>query len=91
MTMYDVTLSTSHFPAQNDADIRDITVGGLLREVATSHPDAVGIVDVADSGDSGQSWTYAEILAQAERLARALATRFQPSERVVVWAPFFLQ
>jgi fatty-acyl-CoA synthase len=71
MTMYDVTLSTSHFPAQNDADIRDITVGGLLREVATSHPDAVGIVDVADSGDSGQSWTYAEILAQAERLARA--------------------
>ena len=85
--MYDVTLSTSHFPAQNDADIRDITVGGLLREVATSHPDAVGIVDVADSGDSGQSWTYAEILAQAERLARALATRFQPSERVVVWAP----
>ncbi|MFZ8985094.1 MAG: AMP-binding protein, partial [Steroidobacteraceae bacterium] len=87
MTMYDVTLSTSHFPAQNDADIRDITVGGLLREVATSHPDAVGIVDVADSGDSGQSWTYAEILAQAERLARALATRFQPSERVVVWAP----
>ena len=75
--MYDMNLSTSHFPAQNDAEIRDITVGGLLREVAATHPDAVGIVDVADNGDCGQSWTYAEVLAQAERLARALATRFE--------------
>ena len=38
MTMYDVNLTTSHFPAQNDAEIRDITVGGLLREVAATHP-----------------------------------------------------
>lgn len=45
------------------------------------------MVDVADSGDCSQSLTYGEVLVQAERLARALATRFQPSERVVVWAP----
>lgn len=85
--MYDLTLSTSHFPAQNDAEIRDITVGGLLREVAANHPDAVAMVDVSDSGDCGQSWTYGELLAQAERLAKALATRFEAGEKVVVWAP----
>ena len=45
------------------------------------------MVDVADSGDFGQSWTYGELLAQAERLARALATRFEVGDRVVVWAP----
>ena len=85
--MYDVNLTTSHFPAQNDAEIRDITVGGLLREVAATHPDALAMVDVAESGDCGQSWTYGELLVQAERLAKALATRFEAGERVVVWAP----
>ena len=87
MTMYDVNLTTSHFPAQNDADIRNITVGGMLREVATTHPDTSAIVDIADSGDCGQSWTYADLLAQAEGLANALATRFEAGEKVVVWAP----
>ncbi len=85
--MYDLALSTSHFPAQNDAEIRDITVGGLLREVAATHPDAVAMVDVTDSGDCGQSWTYGELLAQAESLANTLVTRFEAGERVVVWAP----
>ncbi len=85
--MYDVNLTTSHFPAQNDAEIRDITVSGLLREVAATHPDALAMVDVAESGDCGQSWTYGELLVQAERLAKALATRFEAGERVVVWAP----
>jgi fatty-acyl-CoA synthase len=87
MTMYDMNLTTSHFPAQNDADIRNITVGGMLREVATTHPDTTAMVDIADSGDCGQSWTYADLLAQAEGLANALATRFEAGEKVVVWAP----
>ena len=85
--MYDLTLTTSHFPAQNDAEIHDITVGGLLREIAANNADAVAMVDVAHSGDCGKSWTYAELLAQSERLAKALASRFEASARVVVWAP----
>ena len=32
-------------------------------------------------------WTYAELLEQSERVARALAARFAPGERVAVWAP----
>ncbi len=31
--------------------------------------------------------SYAELLAEAERAARALLTRFTPGERVAVWAP----
>ena len=72
--MYGVNLTTSHFPAQNNAESRDITVGGLLREVAATHPDALAMVDVAESGNCGKSWTYCELLVQAERLAKALVT-----------------
>jgi len=85
--MYDVTLNLSHFPAQYDAEVCDITVGDLLRETAASHPDAIAMVDIADNGDCGQSWTYGELLEQTERLAKALTSRFEASEKVVVWAP----
>ena len=33
-----------------------------------------------------RQWTYAELLADAERGARALRARFEPGERVAVWA-----
>ena len=39
MTKYDLTLSTSLFPAQSNVEIHDITVGGLLREVAANIPE----------------------------------------------------
>ena len=85
--MYNLQLTTSHFPKQNDVNIRNITVGGVLREVAAMHPDATAMVDVADSGNCGQSWTYGELLEKAESLASALVTRFKSGEKVVVWAP----
>jgi fatty-acyl-CoA synthase len=87
MTMYDVNLTTSHFPAQNDAEIRDITVGDLLLEIAAENQHAVAMVDIADNGDCGQTWTYAELLAQTQHLAEALTSRFEAGEKVVVWAP----
>lgn len=85
--MYDLTLKESHFPAQPDAEIRDLTVGGLLREIASEHADVVAMVDVDDEGTCGPTWTYSELLAEAERLVLALATRYAPGDRVVVWAP----
>jgi fatty-acyl-CoA synthase len=85
--MYDVTLTESHFPAQPDGEIRNISVGGLLREIAAGHGLAVAMVEVDDAGNGGREWSYAELLAEAERLAQALTTRFAPGDRVVVWAP----
>lgn len=87
MTLYDVRLSEALFPAQTDGVVREITVGGLLREIATQRPTAEALVEVDQDGQPGRRWTYSELLADSERLALALATRFRPGERVVVWSP----
>ena len=85
--MYDVKLNLSHFPAQSDAEVLNITVGDLLREVAEARPEAEALVEVRQDGSGGRRWTYTELLKDAERLALALSTRFAPGERVVVWSP----
>ena len=85
--MYEVSLSTSYFPAQTDAKIWDTTVGVHLREVAADHPDLVAMVEIDDAGEARGKWTYSNLLVNSDRLARSLASRFAPGEKVVVWAP----
>ena len=85
--MYELNLTLSHVPAQSDMDVREITIGALLREMAAARPDTEGLVEVRQDGSQGQRWTYAEMLADAERLALVLSTRFAPGERLVVWSP----
>ena len=65
--MYDVTLSVSQFPAQSDLEARETTIGALLREVAAGRPGAEALVEVRQDGSAGRRWTYAELLAEAER------------------------
>ena len=85
--MYASALSTSYFPARTDTEIRDITVGDLLKQIATDHPDRVAMIEIDDAGDARQQWTYSDLMEISERLARALANRFAAGEKVVVWAP----
>jgi fatty-acyl-CoA synthase len=73
-------LTTSNWPASPLTPILETTVGGVLRAAARRAPDRVALID----GD--RRWTYAELLAEAERVARALLTRFEPGEPVAVWA-----
>ena len=61
--------------------ILDESVGGLLRRTASRVPDTVALV----AGE--RSWTYAELLSESERAARALLARFAPGDRVAIWAP----
>ena len=61
------------------------TVGGRLREVAAEVPDRVALVEGLPTAER-RRWTYAELLADAERCARYLLQHFEPGERVAVWA-----
>lgn len=85
--MYAVQLSQSLFPAQSNEGVREITVGQLLRETASCHPTRQALLEVDVDGRRARRWTYAELLTDVEHLALALASRFQPGEKVVVWAP----
>jgi fatty-acyl-CoA synthase len=85
-----VSLSTgeSLWTYDDDGDqLWESTLGDLLRAGAAEHPDRIALVDADPDPARRRSWTYAELLAEAERVARALLTRFEPGERVAVWAP----
>lgn len=85
--MYDLNLTQSYIPEQTDDVVLETTVGGLLRQVAGTHPSERAITEVTIEGETGRDWTYAQLLADSERLALALSTRFAPGERVCVWSP----
>lgn len=70
-----------------DSEILDTTIGGLLREQAAANGDRDALLEGLPDGSVGRRWTYAELLNDAERLAKGLAARFQPGERVAIWAP----
>jgi fatty-acyl-CoA synthase len=86
-----VSLSTGEsawtFSENNDDRLWESTLGDLLRTVAAEHPDRVALVDAGPDPARRRSWTYAELLATAEQVARALLVRFRPGERLAIWAP----
>ena len=77
----------SYWPLDTSSPVAETTVGGVLRAAAAAAPDQVamvaGVADVA----ARRRWTYAELLSEAERVAVALAARFDVGERIAVWAP----
>jgi fatty-acyl-CoA synthase len=85
--MYRISLTQSYFPAQADEPVLQTTVPGILRDAARLHADAPALAEARADGTIGRCWTYAELLADAEKLALALSTRFAPGERIAVWAP----
>ena len=80
-------LTESYWPAEEGEAVRDATLGELLREAAAVVPDRLALVDGVEDPSARQEWTYAEFLQDAERAARALLKRFQPGDRVAIWAP----
>ncbi len=85
--MYQVQLSQSYFAAQLDEPVREETIGDLLRVRVALTPNAMALVESDITGTLGRQWTYAELLRDCERLARALLTRYRQGERIAVWAP----
>ena len=81
------TMTTSYWPADTSAQVAETTVGSILRAAASAGPDRPAMVGGLPDPGARQRWTYDELLADAERAARALTTRFAPGERLAIWAP----
>ncbi len=85
----------AYWPADTAEPVQDLATGDLLRAAAREAPDVVALQEVAPDGasrltgadSSSRSWTYVQLLRDAEQCARWLLARFRPGERVVVWAP----
>src|ERR1700710_2546591 len=64
--------------------ILEETIGANFEATAARHPDVEALVDVA----SGRRWTYAELNAEIDVIARGLMARgIDKGDRVGVWAP----
>ena len=82
-----MAFTSSYWPADTSEPVTDTTVGDLLRQAAQAAPETTALVAGMPDPSQRRRWTYAELLADSEATARALLARFEPGERVAVWAP----
>lgn len=66
--------------------VEEITVGDALRQAAQAAPDIAALVERVDARQRIRQWTYAELLIEAERVARAMLDHVDPGEKVAIWA-----
>ncbi|WP_236582064.1 class I adenylate-forming enzyme family protein [Hydrogenophaga sp. BPS33] len=83
----EVALTESLWPAEVDQPLLHITIGDLLRQLAREVPERIGFVEAPLPPMPTRRWTNAQLLAEAERSARALLRHFRPGEKVAVWSP----
>ncbi len=81
-----MALTVSHATGPAVPPVRELTLGDALCEAAEDAPDHVALIEGIADRSSRRQWTYAELYEQARRTARAVAARFEPGERVAIWA-----
>jgi fatty-acyl-CoA synthase len=81
-----VALERSLWPAK-ESEVRSATVCDDLYHAAATVPERLALVDCVAEPAARREWTYAEFVADAERVARALLARYSPGDRIAIWAP----
>jgi fatty-acyl-CoA synthase len=79
-------VTQSYCPAAPGGSDEVLTIGELLRSRAARWPDAPALQEIGYDGERARAWTYAQLLTDAERLGRALASRHQRGARVALYA-----
>jgi fatty-acyl-CoA synthase len=77
--------SSSYWPPTSDPALLELTVGDLLARAASQFPEQLALIEGTGTPDA-RRWTYAHLEEDAQRCADALLQRFEPGERVAVWA-----
>ncbi|MBN2568818.1 MAG: AMP-binding protein [Deltaproteobacteria bacterium] len=79
-------LTESYWPADRSKPLVNKSIGQVARETAAKVPDRIALVEGVADTPNRRRWTYAQLLAESEKVAVALLTKFEPGERVAVWA-----
>jgi fatty-acyl-CoA synthase len=85
--VYRVSLKQSHFPAQADDLVRATTIPSILAEAAKDAPEAEALVEANAKGEIGRRWSFRTLADDVGKLAQSLRARFEPGERIALWAP----
>ncbi len=75
------------WPRDTSRVVTDTTIAGILREAARSAPDRIALVAGVADPSARVRRTYAEVVTESEAVARWLAGRCEPGQRVAVVAP----
>lgn len=84
--MYNITLTESCFPAQGGTPPAPLTICDMLRASVARSPDQAAVKELTYAGAIARSWNFAELLADSERLGRALSSRHPEGARIAVYA-----
>jgi fatty-acyl-CoA synthase len=77
----------SYRPADRSDPVLERTVGDALRAAAAEFADRIALVAIGEAPQERRSWTFVQLLAEAEVVARALLARFRPGDHVAIWSP----
>jgi fatty-acyl-CoA synthase len=79
-----MSTNLSHSIGDTEPPLLEYTIGEALDRAAAAWPDSLALV----SRHQGIRWTWAELNAQANRIAAGLLARgFQKGDRIGIWAP----
>ncbi|MFV0278763.1 MAG: AMP-binding protein, partial [Parahaliea sp.] len=79
-------MKKSYVAGTTEYALRDITLGELLADAAHAHPGRLALIAGVANPAERTRWTFAELYAESQAVARVLAEDFEPGERVAVWA-----
>ncbi|WP_051749016.1 AMP-binding protein [Nevskia soli] len=85
--MKNAQLEWSYWPAEDSDEIHPTTIGSILRDAATAAPNRTAMVNWASHPSLRRTWTFAQLLRDAERTARALLLHFRPGSHIAIQAP----
>ncbi|GAB2869658.1 class I adenylate-forming enzyme family protein [Nocardioides pacificus] len=80
-------LTTSYLTADTSVALSDLTVPALLADRAGRYPDRLALVGTRHGDGSEVRLTYAELHAEAQRIATGLRQVAEPGDYVALWAP----
>ena len=84
-------LKRAHWPADESAELVDLTVGGLLALRARHHADREAIVGVRHDDGVEVRLSYADLYNEAGRVATALCALAERGSYIAIWAPNVLE
>jgi fatty-acyl-CoA synthase len=84
-------LDKSYVRGATEPAVQEKTMGQLLQSAAESHPEKIALIAGVHDTQNRREISYAQLYADAQKVAKALLEKFEVGERVAVMAPNILE